>query len=102
MDEEKEKQLEWYKKKYPYIEKRGLSNWKNLFRKPTLEEWTILFMLIMGLFVAWAYMKDIQTCREFLNNLTNIACEICHQTIYSNATKIPQINWTLFNQSIVR
>ena len=63
--------LKWYEKQYgPYVEKRGLNNWKNLFRKPTMLEWTILFMLVMGLFAAWAYKNDIQGC-------VNNACQIC-------------------------
>lgn len=65
--EEFEKRLKWYSSKYgPYIEKKGLHNWKNLFRKPTLYEWIILFMLFMMLFVAWAYQRDIALCRQFI------------------------------------
>jgi hypothetical protein len=62
------KENEWFRKQYgPYIEKRGMNNWKNLFRKPSLYEWTILFMLIMGLFMGWAYQRDIAVCREYIN-----------------------------------
>lgn len=60
------KKLEWYEKRYPYIEKRGVHNWKNLFRKPTLSDWVILIMLILALFSAWAYNKDISICREYV------------------------------------
>lgn len=42
----------------------GLHNWKNLFRKPTIDEWVILFILIMVGFGAWAYKYDLQTCRD--------------------------------------
>ena len=63
-EEELIKQLKWYENRYgPYIPKAGLRNWKNLFRKPTLQEWTILFMLLMGLFMAWAYYHDIEACK---------------------------------------
>lgn len=66
--EEAKKRLNWYEKKYgPYIERRGLHNFKNLFRMPNLYEWTILFMLFLTLFGAYAYKMDIQTCREFIN-----------------------------------
>jgi hypothetical protein len=77
---ELKKRLDWYEKKYgPYIEKRGLKdNWKNLFRKPTLLEWTILFMLIMGLFSAWAYQRDIKACQIFYKEN---ACNICSGVI---------------------
>jgi len=67
--EELEKRVNWYSKKYgPYIDKRGLNNWKNLFRKPTLLEWTILVMLLMGIFMAFAYQMDNASCGEVMAN----------------------------------
>jgi len=76
--EELENRLRWYENNYgAYIGNKGVKNWKNLFRKPTLQEWTILFMLIMGLFIAWAYNRDIGECREFLMTIEDKACEIC-------------------------
>lgn len=62
----------WYEKNYgPYIERRGLSNWKNFFRKPTLLEWTIFFMILMTLFMGWAYKHDIEACQQALVEFTN-------------------------------
>ncbi|MFW6130035.1 MAG: hypothetical protein ACOC56_02550 [Atribacterota bacterium] len=61
------------------IEKRGLHNWKNLFRKPNFYEWVILFMLIMVLFMTWAYQRDTKVCREFLRDFEDKACLICNQ-----------------------
>mgnify|MGYP003146781459 CR=1 FL=1 len=59
------KRVEWYEKRFgPSIEKRGIHNWKNLFKKPTVNELMILFMLIMGGFVAWAYQRDVALCKE--------------------------------------
>ena len=71
--------IEWYKARYGmHIEKRGLHNWRNLFRKPNLYEWLILFMILMSLFISWAYQRDISLCREVIShdfsiweNLTN-------------------------------
>ena len=61
------KRVLWYEKKYPpYIEKKGLHNWKNLFRKPTLYECVILIMLLMALFMWWAYSHDMEVCREIV------------------------------------
>jgi len=78
--EELEGRLKWYNKKYgPYIGNRGVQNWKNLFRKPSLTDWTILFMLIMALFIAWAYQHDIAMCREYINNQM-YQCPIYNQT----------------------
>lgn len=62
------KRTHWYEKRYgPYIEKKGIKNWKNLFRKPTFSEWIILAMLIGLGFVAWAYQRDIAACHEVIN-----------------------------------
>ena len=64
---ELEKRLKWYETKYgPYIEKPGLNNWRNLFRKPSFQDWTILFLLIMVLFIAYAYRMDMANAKEFL------------------------------------
>jgi len=65
--EELEKRLGWYDKKFgPYIGKRGVHNWKNLFRKPSFTDWVIMFMLVMALFIAWAYQHDIALCQQCL------------------------------------
>lgn len=73
-----EKRLKYYEDKYgPYIEKRGLQNWRNLFRKPNMLEWTIFFMLVMGLFIAWAYHNDISQCQEVINQINEDPCYYC-------------------------
>ena len=73
------KQLTYFEHKYgPYIEQRGLKNWRNLFKKPTLLEGTILFMLIMALFIAWAYQRDTALCREMIDNVQQNACLLCN------------------------
>src|SRR3990167_3860271 len=83
--EELEKRIDWYGKKYgPYIEKKGLHNWKNLFRKPTLLEWTILIMLLMGLFMGWAYSYDVKQCRQVIQDLPFLACEYCQSELLRN------------------
>lgn len=87
--EEYKKKLEWYEKKYgPYIEKRGLHNWRNLFRKPNLLEWTILFMLVMSLFIAWAYQQDTHLCRDTLSDLSMIACNICSAQVNVSGSQV--------------
>lgn len=65
--EEYEKRLAWYEKRYgPYIEKRGLHNWKNLFRMPNNYEWTILIMLLLGIFMGVIYGSEVSECRKCL------------------------------------
>jgi len=49
-----------------YNQKRGLHNWKNLFRKPTIDDWITLFIIIMVLFSVYAYKADIKVCREYI------------------------------------
>lgn len=83
MDNEKFLKLkaenEWYQRKYgPAITDKGLKNWKNLFRKPTPLEWTILIMLVLALFMGWAYQHDTQQCRYFMENITEESCRICN------------------------
>lgn len=83
------------------IEKRGLHNWKNLFRKPTLYEWVILFMLIMALFIAWAYQNDTSLCREVLNNLETM-CLRYNAISIQNATNSIKINFSEFNLNFTK
>lgn len=83
---ELEKRVRWYDKKYgPYIEKRGFHNWKNLFRKPSLYEWAILFMLLMVPLMAMTYNQDIAECRNFIENI-DYFCSLQRDNVISNAT----------------
>lgn len=86
---------EWYKKKYGnYFEKCGLHNWRNLFRKPNIYEWTVLILLILTYIAAYAYFLDIKTCREFIkNNTFNLQPQnYSYPIIY---------NWTEINSSLI-
>ena len=92
---EMEKRLKWYENKYgPYIQERGFKNWRNLFRKPNLLEWTIFFMLVMGLFMAWAYNNDVGQCQTFVKTINEDPCYYC-RIINTNATyTTPKANFT--------
>lgn len=46
--------------------KRGLHNWKNLFRKPSVDDLITLFIIVMILFAMWAYKHDIAECQKCL------------------------------------
>lgn len=81
------KALTWYEKKYgPYIEKRGLQNFRNLFRTPNIYEWTILFMLIMAFAITWAYNYDTNLCRETMKNIDAICTATCSNQFIGNNT----------------
>ena len=61
--EELEKRVFWYEQKYgPYIEKRGLHNWKNLFKKPSMSDWITLILIIGAILLGIAYSVDHKTC----------------------------------------
>jgi hypothetical protein len=62
-----------------YELKPGLSNWKNLFKAPTLEDWITLFILIMLIAAAFAYTTETKVCKDTLNNLD----EICLKRVNS-------------------
>ena len=61
--------------KQMYKTEIGLSNWKNLFKKPTVEDWVSLIILILLFLAAFAYTVDTKACRETLNNLDTICYE---------------------------
>jgi len=65
-----------------------LHNWKNLFRKPTLYECIILVMLILALFMWWAY--SIDTDNSFKNGYNT-----CYYQIYGIDYNFenPEINY---------
>ena len=43
----------------------GMHNWKNLFRKPTLEDYITLFIIIMVIFSYYQYKVDINNMIEY-------------------------------------
>jgi len=63
--EDKDKRLKWYEGRYgPYIEKKGWQNKGNLFRKPTMNEWIILLLLIMCVYFAIVGQLNENTCAK--------------------------------------
>ena len=97
-EDELKKRLKWYEKSYgPYIEKRGIGNWKNLFKKPTGRDILILVILVGILLSAVAYKSDIKTCQDTLQRLPKDVCEACSEfrAMVANASA----NETPFNLS---
>lgn len=98
--------------KEPYKTKVGFSNWKNLFRKPTIDDWITLFILIMLFAAAYAYTTETKQCRETLQNLDKICIEYAKsisnttytetsiQTLVIPSYLIEQPNFTTTNTTI--
>ncbi len=79
------------------FEKRGLHNWRNLFRKPTLQDWLIFFMLVMILFLAWAYQRDITVCKSSIN--FSVRDNILFQQP-DLSTDMPKLNFSGLNNNV--
>ena len=45
--------------------KIGLHNWKNLFRKPTIDDYITLLIIFMALFSYYQYSVDIDSIVEY-------------------------------------
>jgi len=43
----------------------GLRNWKNLFRKPTLDEYITIFIIFIAIFSYYQYNVDIKNIIEY-------------------------------------
>jgi len=54
----------------PKTDKRGLHNWKNLFKKPTTEDIIILLLLLLTFFNSWSYNRDMNACQDFYEDKT--------------------------------
>jgi len=50
-------------------DKRGLHNWKNLFKKPTLSDWMVTIMLLFVLIIVLFYKLDVDTCTGTIDML---------------------------------
>ena len=87
--------------KQPYQTTVGLHNWKNLFRKPTLDDFLTLFIIILVIAAYFAYQSDTKTCRETLNNIKNICAQYClgiaQETIHGTIDPISKINISLID-----
>jgi len=76
------------------------SPWDALWRMPTLNEWIILFMLIMMLVVSWAYKRDTAICRDFVANIADVCKDINFNVSSVGSVYVgPSINWSAENSS---
>lgn len=86
--EEMAKRLVWYEQKFgPYIEKRGLQNWRNLFKKPSMNDWITLILIIGAVLLGIAYASDHQTCVMAINYWNQM-----HAPIPGFVNNLPSLN----------
>lgn len=72
--------------------KVGINNWRNLFRKPTLNDWIMLFMIFMILVAAWAYNHDVGVCKDFIKNIDMVCMQRATNNSYNyNPYRDPNI-----------
>lgn len=81
--------------------KVGVDNWKNLFRKPTMEDWITLVILILLLAAAFAYTTETKACKETLQNLDEVCMKRQNQANYTwnGVPVVPVINYTVENET---
>jgi hypothetical protein len=87
----------------PYCghEREIKSPWKELFRKPTLNELIILFILIMVAVLSWAYKHDISICREYVSNIDYICST--RQANYGHSNQsVQSLNLTELDKIVVK
>lgn len=70
----------------------GLSNWKRLFRKPTMEDWITLVILILLVATSYAYQHDTKICRETLQNLDTVCAARTSVNVMPNYSSSPNLN----------
>ena len=64
---------------------RGLTkqNMKKLFRKPSIQDWIILAMIVLVLFGALAYQNEMQQYKEMIENPQEL-CQAYNKGILQN------------------
>ncbi len=75
----------------------GFHNWKNLFRKPTLDELITLFIIILAIALFFAWQHDINQYKEYIAkncnegilvpNLNNQSVNITDNSTWQNLQK---------------
>lgn len=61
--------------KQEYKIKTGLENWKNLFRKPTIDDWISLFILLLLFAAAYAYINETKQCKDMVANFGQMCAQ---------------------------
>lgn len=82
----------------------GVHNWKNLFRKPTFEDYIMLFIILMAIISSYAYNADVNNIVEYyeggdycsnqiqLNNLETNSPPLLYQVNLSDLDSLNESN----------
>ena len=62
-----------------------------VFGKPSGTDWVIFFIIIMNLFMAWAYYHDTTQCRLTIENIDQI-CLDYHEDLIARASLNEKLN----------
>jgi len=79
--------------------KVGVHNWKNLFKKPSLNDWITLFMIAMMLVAAYAYQHDVGVCHETLRNLDEDCTQYKFSGNFSNQPFFGEGDYVVINNT---
>jgi hypothetical protein len=76
----------------------GVQNWKNLFRRPTLEEGIILFIILMMIISSYAYTSDLNNIINYYENETYCSQKYAQE---QNMNQLPNVlnNLITYNSS---
>ena len=103
----KNKERKLHERRCPYCKQDykttiGADNWKNLFRKPTIDDWIVLIILVLIIGAAYAYSIDTQTCRDTLKNIDAICLQrrTAYTTNISGSSLNLPINITNVNPGV--
>ena len=69
-----------------------------LFSKPTMQEWMVLFTIVMVLLVAWRYNVEVDACHELVDNPQEV-CTIWYNNMVigeSSGDPYKKINTSTF------
>lgn len=109
IDNPKTNKIKLHSRRCPYCKqdyetKVGMGNWKNLFRKPTIDDWIVLIILILLLAASYAYVTETKNCKDILSNATRLdqICLMRNNRInytWNGVPVIPSLNYTVVNET---
>jgi len=85
-----------YRIVYPIKNEDGSINWHNLIYGGNIWNFLkIMLFFVLIFIVMFAYSHDTQTCRDTMNNLTNICIQINNATLTQNQSNSGYFSYNL-------